>query len=85
MSPRDALVSILADFAADLAGFLVLCLALYVLVRMNGAWQEWRSDRKAVDLDAPDVLAFRRRYAFHQQYPRMTREIRDAIRTEATQ
>ena len=85
MSPRDALVSILADFAADLAGFLVLCLALWIVVRMNGALQEWRSDQKAVDLDAPDVLAFRRRNAFDQRYPRMSNQLRDAIRTEATQ
>ena len=83
MTPRAALLAIATDFASDLAGFLVLCLALYALVRMNNAWQEWRSDRRMA-VDTPDLRAFRQRQ--RDELARIAqRQLADAIRTEATQ
>lgn len=80
--PHAALMSILADLAADALGFGLVVASVWALVKGNRALQEWRRDRQAADRATPALRLFETRR--QQRYPRMTEATRQAIIHEAT-
>lgn len=89
--PHAALVSILADLAADALGFALVVAGVWALVRGAGWLRAWREDRNAADRSAPDLRSFekRRNDYFRRRlpltrYPKMTEATRQAIIHEAT-